>query len=409
MSGLRLGQQTSRAEFYRAFSDDEFERRQQRVRDAMADEDLDAIIAYNWGGFHQAVIPYLTNYRPPFPTYLAAFVDPDEADTLFVGVSNHVQFVREAAVVEELRLMLPDPPRTVVDRLEEAEAIDRVGVVGDDPRYNFSLPHEHHRRFETDLDAELVDVTPQFIELLSVTTPTERDRVTRAAFALDSAMHALQEAIEPGVSEQALAGVLADACRENGGSLDLAFISSAPMADAEPGAVLPWKLPSPRTLDRGDVVTTEISASVDGYATQIHRPFAVGTDPSDQYQALFDVAETAYHEIIEALQPGNTARDVADSMGAIESSEFKIYDVLVHGYGSAYRHPFIGVPESNYWPGADDGLTAGWTFEPGMVIVVQPNVVTRDERAGLQFGTTVLIGDDGPEVIQDYPLEFGRT
>lgn len=406
MSGLRLGQQTSRAEYYRAFPVDEFERRQQRVREAMADRDLDAIIAYNWGGFHQAIIPYLTNYRPPFPTYLATFAAPDEPDTLFVGVSNHVQFVRESSIVEDLRLMLPDPPGPVIDRLAEADTVARVGIVGDDLRYNFSLPHEHHRRFEADLDAELVDVTGQFIELLSVTTEPERDRVRQAADALDAAMQALEDAVEPGISEQALAGVLADACAENGGSLDLAFISSAPMEAAEPGAVLPWKIPSSRPLERGDVVTTEISASAAGYATQIHRPYAVGTEPTDQYRQLFEVAETAYHDIIESLQPGNTAQDVADAMGAIQSSAYKIYDVVVHGYGSAYRHPFIGVPESNYWPGTEDPLTAEWTFEPGMVIVVQPNVVTPDERAGLQFGTTVLIGDDGPEVIQDYPLDF---
>jgi len=51
-------------------------------------------------------------------------------------------------------------------------------------------------------------------------------------------------------------------------------------------------------------------------------------------------------------------------------------------------------------------ITAEWTFEPGMVIVAQPNVFTEDERAGLQFGTTVVIRPDGPEVIQEYPAEF---
>lgn len=372
----------------------------------MDELDLDAILAYNYGGFHQAIIPYLTGYRPPFPTYLAAFSDPDEADTLFVGVSNHVQYVREASNVEDLRLMLPDPPTTLVDRLEEVAGLDGVGVVGDDPRYNFSLPHEHHRRLEAGVDAELVDVTGEFIELLSVTTETERDRVVRAAETLDAAMEAFEAALEPGITEQGLAGVLADACVEAGGQLDLPFISSAPMADAEPGTPLPWKLPSSRTIERGDVVTTEISASVDGYATQIHRPYAVGEKPTETYRELFETADAAQQAVLDALQPGNTARDVADSTAALDDSAFKLYDVLVHGYGSAYRHPFIGVEESNYWPGARDPLTESWTFEPGMVIVVQPNVVTQDERAGLQFGTTVLIEEDGHRNLQSYPAAF---
>lgn len=406
MSKLRLGKPNSRAQFYRTFSDDEYETRRERVREAMDELDLDAIIGYNYGGFHQAIISYLTDYQPPFPTYFVFFADPDEAATLFVGVSNHVQYVREASVIDDLRLMLPDPPMPVVQRLNEAAGIDRIGVVGDDPRYNFSLPYEHHQRFENGVDAELVDASDQFIELLSGTTSTERERVVSAAATLDAAMEAFEAALEPGVTEQELAGVLADACLENGGQLDLPFISSAPMEAAEPGTPLPWKLPSSRTIESGDVVTTEISASVDGYATQIHRPYAVGEGPTDTYRDLFDVAETANRDIIDALQPGNTARDAADAMGAIESSRFKVYDVLVHGYGSAYRHPFIGIEQSNYWPGADDSLTESWTFEPGMVIVVQPNVVTENERAGLQFGTTVLIEEDGPRNLQSYPAEF---
>ena len=37
------------------------------------------------------------------------------------------------------------------------------------------------------------------------------------------------------------------------------------------------------------------------------------------------------------------------------------------------------------------------TFEAGMTVVVQPNVVTPDETAGVQTGELVLVGDDGPE------------
>lgn len=406
MSSLRLGEQNSRHQLYRRFSDEEFDRRGERVREAMDDLAVDALIAYNYGGFHQAFIAYATGYRPPFPTYLATFADPNEADTLFVGVSNHVQYVREASVVEDLRLMLPDPPGPVVQRLEEAGPIDRVGVVGEDPRYNFSLPHRHYQRLAEGVDAELVDVTDRFTRLLSRTTPAEAERVTRAAATLDAAMEAFEAALEPGVTEQELAGVLADACTAHGGQLDLPFISSAPMADAEPGTPLPWKLPSSRPIEPGDVVTTEISASVDGYATQIHRPYAVGVEPNETYRELFGVAEPAERAIVEALQPGNSARDVADAMAPIVDSEYKVYDVLVHGYGGAYRHPFIGIEESNYWPGAADALTETWTFEPGMVIVVQPNVVTPDERAGLQFGTTVLIEESGPRDLQAYPKRF---
>ena len=38
-----------------------------------------------------------------------------------------------------------------------------------------------------------------------------------------------------------------------------------------------------------------------------------------------------------------------------------------------------------------------FAFAAGMTVVVQPNVVTPDERAGVQTGELVLVGEDGLE------------
>lgn len=40
------------------------------------------------------------------------------------------------------------------------------------------------------------------------------------------------------------------------------------------------------------------------------------------------------------------------------------------------------------------------------MIVVQPNAFTADEWAGIQFDTTVVVRENGPEVLQSYPAEF---
>lgn len=41
-----------------------------------------------------------------------------------------------------------------------------------------------------------------------------------------------------------------------------------------------------------------------------------------------------------------------------------------------------------------------------MAIVVQPNPITTDERYGVQVGNLVIVRDSGPEVLQEYPVEF---
>jgi Xaa-Pro aminopeptidase len=59
----------------------------------------------------------------------------------------------------------------------------------------------------------------------------------------------------------------------------------------------------------------------------------------------------------------------------------------VHGFVGGYLPPVLGARA----PVPD------FTFEAGMTVVVQPNVVTRDERAGVQVGELLLVTDQGVE------------
>jgi Xaa-Pro aminopeptidase len=177
------------------------------------------------------------------------------------------------------------------------------------------------------------------------------------------------------------------------------------MTDAEPGEPLAWKSePSKRRLSAGDVVTTETSASWGGYASQIHRPYAIGTDPTDEYRQMFELAREVVEAMVDALRPGNSVADVHNALAPVETSPYKLYDVALHGYGNGYLPPYVGTGRSNYWPGMDDPVTDGWTFDAGELLVVQPNVVTPDERRGLQLGSAVVVREGGPEVLQEYPL-----
>ncbi len=48
-------------------------------------------------------------------------------------------------------------------------------------------------------------------------------------------------------------------------------------------------------------------------------------------------------------------------------------------------------------------------FESDMTVVVQPNVITLDERAGVQTGGLVRITADGVEILQHAPRGFWRV
>lgn len=422
----RLGTPNRRSAHYTHFSEEEMDRRQEVVRDLLDERDADALVVYGNAGFEQVNLAYLADYRPPFATYLVFFADPDEPTTLFVGVSNHVQYVREVAAVEDIEVMLPDPAAKVARRLAEGRVGgdagrrraggrgdtggDRVGIVGYGSRYDLSIPHGHYETLTRELNAEFVDLTAAYEGATSVRSEEELDRIRRAAALTDAGMDAIREAAEPGVREVDLKKAMQRRYLDEGGAEGVTFISSAPMEGAEPGEPLPWKHPSTRRLREGDVITTETSGAVAGYRSQLHRPFAVGRAPTDTYADIFAVAAETYEAMVAALRPGNTVADVYDAVAPIEESEYKIYDVLLHGYGNGYQPPFVGTRSSNYWPGEDaaDPVTADWTFRENQVVVVQPNVVTKDERCGLQLGSAVVVGDS-PEVLQRYPVEFGRV
>jgi Xaa-Pro aminopeptidase len=75
-------------------------------------------------------------------------------------------------------------------------------------------------------------------------------------------------------------------------------------------------------------------------------------------------------------------------------------DDLVHGYGGGYLPPILGSASREPLPDL--------VFEEGMTVVVQPNVITTDERAGVQTGGLVLVTREGVEPLQTAPRGFWR-
>ncbi|MFB6129870.1 MAG: M24 family metallopeptidase [Salinigranum sp.] len=405
MSDYRLGVENSRTEHYPRFSEAEFERRWGAMRETMREEGLDVLLVHG----DSTNVRYLTNYYRP-ESYVLFFADPDEPTTLFTKLSNHVQNVREISVVEDIRLLLPDPAAKIADRIREALGDGgTVGIVGHSPRYDYSISYGHYRALDERLAQDLVGATAAFTAVHRVKSDEEIDRIREAARLTDLGLSALVDRVEPGVREYELAAAFKSAYLAEGGETAVSFLSSAPMTDPEMGVGMPWKRPSDRKIEEGDVVNMEFGAGYWGYSTQIHRSIAVGRDPSPRYRELFDVAAEAYENVLDAIEPGNTARDVADALRPIEESPHKLYDVALHGGGNGYVPPFVGTADSTYWPGGDDPITADWTFEENQVLVVQPNVVTEDERHGLQFGTTVVVTDGGAENLHEFPAEFVRA
>jgi Xaa-Pro aminopeptidase len=75
----------------------------------------------------------------------------------------------------------------------------------------------------------------------------------------------------------------------------------------------------------------------------------------------------------------------------------------LHGYGGGYLPPILG---SKSRPSAH---VPDEPFRAGMIVVIQPNVVTPDGKAGVQTGEMVLITKTGIEPFHAIPRGFVRV
>jgi Xaa-Pro aminopeptidase len=153
----------------------------------------------------------------------------------------------------------------------------------------------------------------------------------------------------------------------------------------------------------GDVVFAEIAAAFWDYPGQVLRTFCVGADPTPLYRDLHAVADAAFDGIAAVLRYGALPADVVNAAGVIEDAGFTVIDDLLHGYGGGYLPPILGTRSR------PAGAIPDEPFEVGMTVVIQPNVTTRDGRAGVQTGELVLITETGIERLHAMPRGFVRV
>lgn len=397
-------------EHYPRFSEDEFERRRSAVRAMMDDRGVDALIMYGNSGIsrrYQANVYYLSNYLDHHHNYLVFFADPGEDPALFIGLPSHLPTAEAWSVIDDTRTGGRNPPEKIVDRIRDAGA-ETVGLVGPRASHGITLPHAHHEAIDGALDADLTDVSAAYERVRAVKSDEEVEWLRRGAAFTDLAMEALADAVEPGATELEVKAELEYAYLREGGDSHISFLSSTPMDDPEPGKCLHWKQASTRPIREGDVLNTELGAGYWAYTGQLQRTFAVGREPTERYRDLHDVAEATYEAVLDALVPGNTAEDLLRAAEPLIESEYTIYDALVHGFGVDILPPMLSRTDVEAAKSGDYSIDAPFELRENMVIVVQPNPITRDERYGVQAGDAVLVTDDGPERLHEYPLEFGR-
>jgi Xaa-Pro dipeptidase len=234
--------------------------------------------------------------------------------------------------------------------------------------------------------------------LRMVKSAEELDWLRIGAHFSDRAMTALRDGLAPGLTERELGALVERAYLADGGTNVIHYFGVTPMRD--PQLAVPAQFPSTRRVQKGDVVFAEISAAFWDYPGQVLRSFAVGEEPPPLYRELHQAADAAFDAIAAVLKDGTRPQEVIDAARVIEDAGFTVIDDLLHGYGGGYLPPILGSASRPAGPVPEE------PFSAGMTVVIQPNVVTLDGKAGVQTGEMVLVTQDSIERMHAMPRGF---
>lgn len=337
---------------YPRFSGAEMARRHDALAAVMDDHGVDHVLAHGANRSGTAV-GWLTRW--PVTREAVVVVTPGRPDRLFVDFYNHVPNAARIATEAEVRWLG-----------EFERPGGRVGVIGRPAR-----------------DGE-VDLNAAYTQLRLIKSPEEIDWIRRAARLTDAGVQALRETARPGVTEYELGAAIEAAWLPHGATTHIHYLAATPMA--APELCVPAQWPTERRLQAGDAVVFEISASFWEYPAQRLGTVFIEAEPTPLYRELLFKAEATFDAVVARLRAGTTAAELWEAAHGIT-----IRDDLVHGFVGGYLPPVLGART----PVPD------FTLAAGMTVVVQPNVVTTDERAGVQIGELLLVTDDGYERLHE--------
>jgi Xaa-Pro dipeptidase len=373
------------------FSAAELTRRREALAAAL--KDAGASHALLMGGDKRgSALQWLTGWPANTNSNLAIFT-PGEKDVLLVPYPNHVAQAQVLAPDCDVIWRAEGSTAVAMDILEKRGAKGaKIGIVG-----NSSVGFLERIG---KLGATPVDLSRAYAKIRLIKSDEEIDWLRIGCALTDLGLESLADNLRPGMNEHELQALIERGYLPWGGLTQIHFLGLTSMGD--PDCCVPSQLPRNRAVKAGDMIFTEIAANFWSYPGQVLRSFTVAAEPTPLYRELYAVAEEMFAAVTGVLKPGATARDVLDAADCIKKSPFTICDDLVHGYVGGYLQPIIGTHERPSGPVPD------MVFKENMTMVVQPSVMTRDVKAGVQTGDLVRITKTGFESLHGARPGFRR-
>jgi Xaa-Pro aminopeptidase len=269
----------------------------------------------------------------------------------------------------------------VLKKIDGAETARRVGTDAITPTFAALLP-------EAFPNAELVDGEPAMRTARRIKTPDEIAAMGPALRVAERGLAAALAELQPGVSEQTLAGAALEAMAAGGvstpASQDVAWVTSRDH---------PWRRArAAGDVRSGDLVAFVAGALSDGYVGEVGRTWPAGDAANGSTRKLFRRSDALSDKMITACRPG------APTIGLVAAYEAAGEPLppmpVAHGLGLGFDPPVVS--ETLSAAGEHDHI------DPGMVLAISGYVWQEGVGAVLRRDT-VHITDDGADVLTTSP------
>jgi len=230
-------------------------------------------------------------------------------------------------------------------------------------------------RFDGSLDKIISD-------LRIIKDRDELDNVIKAQRIAESALDYVLGIIREGMTEKQLALEL-DFYMLSHGADALSFDT---IAVSGKNSSLPHGVPSDKKIEKGDFITMDFGAVVNGYHSDMTRTVAVGF-VSDEQKKVYETVLKAQQTALDGVRAGIVCRD-ADALARNVISGA--------GYGEFFRHGLghgVGVEIHEAPTVSPKGDTV---LKEGMLITVEPGIYL-PERFGVRIEDMVCVTENGCE------------
>jgi len=225
-------------------------------------------------------------------------------------------------------------------------------------------------------------------ELRAVKDETELACIRRAAQLADAAFEHALKTLRVGMTERELAWEIEAFLRTHGAD----SIAFAPIIVSGERTALPHGQPSDRRLQKGDLVTMDLGAAVNGYCSDMTRTVVIGR-PNDEQKRIYSAVWEAQQRAVESLVANQKGKRV-DSIVREVLDKHGLRKFFLHGTGHGVGLEIHEAPSL--------GQRSKDVLKPNMVVTVEPGVYIPN-FGGVRIEDLVLITDGSPDILTRSP------